>query len=154
MKERFSTEEWDDLLVLPFHLFAAIALADGEIQKEEIKEFLNRITRGALAYRDPLHKEVARGILDGDTGKFLTSATGAGGWDAQRTKTMMKDRLTSAEYQGFLGSMFIDLVNIAAASKTRKWFRKKGLGKEEQQRLTAIGIFWDLDLATLEGFKA
>ena len=38
MKERFSTEEWNDLLILPFHLFAAVALADGEIQKAELKE--------------------------------------------------------------------------------------------------------------------
>jgi len=33
MKDRFSSEEWNDLLILPFHLFTAVALADGEIQK-------------------------------------------------------------------------------------------------------------------------
>lgn len=153
MKERFSAAEWNDLLILPFHLFTAIALADGEIQKEELKEFLERTTRGALGYRDPLHKEVARGIIDGDAGELLKAAAGASGWDPKRVKPMMKDKLTSDEYQGFIGSMFIDLLNIAKASKKGKWFRKKALGKDEQERLAAIGIFWDLDLGRMEAFK-
>ena len=153
MKDRFTTEEWNDLLILPFHLFTAIALADGEIQKEELKEFLDRITRGALGYRDQLHKEVARGIIDGDTGELFKAATGATGWDAKRVKQTMKEKLTSEEYQGFIGSIFIDLVNIAKASKTGKWFRKKAIDKDEQERLVAIGIFWELNLSGMEAFK-
>jgi len=153
MKERFSTEEWNDLLILPFHLFAAVALADGEIQKAELKEFLDRTTRGALGYKDSLHKEVARGIVDGDAGEFLQACTGASGWDPKAVKQMMKEKLTSDEYQGFIGSMFIDLWNIAKASKKGKWFRKKGIDKNEQDRLAGIGFFWDLDLGRMASFK-
>ena len=153
MKERFSTDEWNDLMILPFHLFTAVALADGKIQQAELKEFLERTTQGALGYRDPLHKEVARGIIDGDAGELLKAATGATGWDPKQVKSMMKEKLTSDEYQGFIGSMFIDLLNIAKASINGKWFRKKGIGKEEQERLAAIGLFWDLDLGRMEAFK-
>jgi len=153
MKERFSPTEWNDVMILPFHLFTAIALADGEIQKEELKEFLERTTRGALGYRDPLHKEVARGIIDGDQGELLKAAGGATGWDPKRVKSMMKEKLTTDEYQGFIVSMFIDLLNIAKASKKGKWFRKKAIGEDEQQRLAAIGVFWDLDLGRMEVFE-
>jgi hypothetical protein len=158
MRERFSDGEWNDLLVLPFHLFAAVAIADGKIQPAELKEFLTRTTQGALGYKDQLHKEVARGIVDGDSGELLKAGTGQTGWDPGAVKAMMKEKLTSGEYQGFIGSMFIDLLNIAKASKKKKkgWFRKKeeDLGEDEQQRLAAIGMFWDLDLSTLEGFKS
>ncbi len=153
MKDRFSANEWNDLLILPFHLFTAIALADGEIQQSELKEFLERTTQGALGYKDPLHKEVARGIIDGDAGELLQAAMGTTGWDPQAVKSLMKENLTSDEYQGFIGSMFIDLLNIAKASKKRKWFRKKGIGKDEQERLAAIGMFWDLDLGRMAAFK-
>ena len=156
MKERFSTEEWNDLLVLPFHLFTAIALADGEIQKEELKEFLERTQRGALGYKDPLHKEVARGIIDADTAELFKAATANAGWDPERVKQTMKEKLTADEYQGFIGSMFIDLVNIASASKTGGWFRlfkKTAVDKDEQERLVAIGLFWELDLTRMEVFK-
>lgn len=153
MKDRFSTEEWNALLILPFHLFTVVALADGEIQKEELKEFLDRTTAGALGYRDLLHKEVARGIIDGDTGEFFAAATSASGWDPKQVKQTMKEKLTSDEYQGFIGSLFIDLINIAKASKTGKWFRKKAIDEKEQERLAAIGLFWDLDLGRMEAFK-
>lgn len=154
MKDRFSTAEWNDLLILPFHLFTAIALADGEIQKEELKEFLDRTQRGALGYRDPLHKEVARGIIDAEVEELFSSATAASGFDPKRVKQTMKEKLTAEEYQGFIGSLFIDLVNIASASKTGGWFRKKtAVDKDEQERLIGIGLFWDLDLSRMEAFK-
>jgi len=153
MKDRFSAEEWKDLLVLPFHLFTAIAIADGEIQEEELKEFLDRTARAALAYTDPLHKEVARGILDAETGELFQAATGATGWDPKRVKQVMTEKLTPAEYQGFIGSVFVDLVNIARASKTGKWFRKKALDRDELERLAGIGLFWELDLSRLEAFS-
>jgi hypothetical protein len=152
MKERFTSEEWNHLLVLPFHLFTAIALADGEIQKEELAEFLDRTTRGALGYKDPLHKEIARGILDGDTGELLEQAAGSTGFDPKKLKQTLKEKLTSDEYQGLLGSLFIDLVNIAGASKKRKWFRKEAIDKEERERLLAIALFWDLDASKVEAF--
>jgi hypothetical protein len=153
MKDRFNAEEWNDLLILPFHLFIAVAMADGEVQKAELKEFLERTTQGALGYKDPMHKEVARGIIDGDTGELLKAGTTASGWDPKNVKSMMKEKLTSDEYQGFIGSMFIDLLNIAKASKKGKWFRKKGIGKDEQERLAAVGLFWDLDLGRMAAFK-
>lgn len=153
MRNRFTEQEWTDLLILPFHLFTAVALADGEIQKEEMKEFLERTTRGALGYKDQLHKEIARGIIDGDTGELLKAGTGATGWDPKSVKQMMKEKLTSQEYQGLIGSLFIDLLNIAKASKKKGWFRKKGIEKEEQERLAAIGLFWELDLGQMAGFK-
>lgn len=153
MKNRFTKDEWEDLLILPFHLFILVAMADGEIQKEELKEFLDRTTQGALGYKNPLHKEVARGIIDGDAGEFFKAAAGAKGWDPNAVKAMMKDKLTSDEYQGFIGSMFIDLLNIARASKKGGWFRrKKAIAEDEQQRLAAIGLFWDLDLERLGAF--
>jgi len=124
-----------------------------ERQKAELKEFLERTTQGALGYRDPIHKEVARGIIDGDTGELLKAATSASGWDPKEVKQMMKEKLTTDEYQGFIGSMFIDLLNIAKASKKGKWFRKKAIGEDEQERLAAIGLFWDLDLGRMEAFK-
>jgi len=153
MKERFTTEEWDHLLILPFHLFTAIALADGEIQKEELAEFLDRTTRGALGYKDPLHKEIARGILDGDTGELLLQASGSTGFEPKQVKQTLKEKVTAAEYQGLLGSLFIDLVNIAAASKKRKWFRKEAIDKDERERLLAIGLFWDLDVGKMDVFE-
>jgi hypothetical protein len=155
VKDRFETKEWNDLLVLPVHLFTAIALADGEIQKEEIQEFMTRTHQGALGYRDKLHKEIARGIVDGDMGEMIKAASGTTGWDPKQVKAMMKEKLTTEEYQGLIGSIFIDLLNIAKASKKKKgWFRKKEeIGEDEQQRLAAIGMFWDLDVSTLGGSK-
>ena len=66
---------------------------------------------------------------------------------------MMREKLTTDEYQGFIGSMFIDLMNIAKASKKKGRFRKKGISEEEQERLAAIGLFWNLDLGRMEAFK-
>ncbi len=149
MKERFESAEWELLKVLPFHLFRAVAIADGEIQKEELKEFLERLMRGAAGYKDPLHRELARSIVDGDVAELL-KGMGGGGFDPERTKQILKEKLTSDEYQRFIGSLFIDAVNIAAASKTG-WLRKKAISDEEQQRLTAIGLYWEVDLGRVRG---
>ncbi|NNG15791.1 MAG: hypothetical protein HKM89_04860 [Gemmatimonadales bacterium] len=144
MKERFEATEWAHLQALPIHLFAAIAIADGEIQKEEIEEFVRRLTIGAHGYKDPLHRELARSIVDADILKVLKRKD-AGGFKPDKTKQVLKEKLTSEEYQKFVGSLFIDAFNIAAASKTGL-FRKKAISAEEHERLTAIAIFWEVEL--------
>lgn len=151
MKERFGENDWDMVKMLPFHLFAAIALADGEIQQEEMKEFGDRLTRGALGYKDPMHREVARDLVAGDLSGFAESVAGHGSFDPQAAKQLLKDNLTADEYQGFLGSIFVDLVNIAKASKTRKgWFsRAVEIDEDERHRLAVIGIFWEIDVGRL-----
>lgn len=151
MKERFDAADWETIKVLPFHLFAAIALADGEIQKEEMQEFGDRLTRGAIGYKDPMHREVAMDLVSGNLGGFAKSVADHGAFDPQAAKQLLKDNLTTDEYQGFLGSIFIDLVNIAKASKTKKsWFRKAvEIDEDERQRLAVIGVFWEVDVGRL-----
>ncbi len=152
MKERFEATEWEQLKVLPFHLFRVTAIADGEIQKEEIQEFLKRLIGGALGYKDRLHRELARDIVDSDVGELL-KGTGEIGFDPKRTKQVLKEKLTPDEYHSFVGSLFIDAINIAAASKTG-WLRKKAISDEERDRLTAIGVFWEVNLPRLAGFMS
>lgn len=151
MKERFNAADWETVKVLAFHLFAAIALADGKIQKEEMKEFGERLIRGAVAYKDPLHREVAQDLIAADLSGFAKSIADHGSFDPQAAKQILKDNLTTDEYQGFLGSIFVDLINIAKASTTRKgWFRKKvEIDEAEQQRLALIGMFWEIDVGRL-----
>ena len=44
---------------------------------------------------------------------------------------MLTEKLTSGEHQGFIGSIFIDLLNVAEASTKKRWFRKRGIGGRE-----------------------
>lgn len=150
MKERFETEEWEAIKALPFHLFGAIALADGEVQKEEFVEFASRMARGAVGYKDLLHREIARDIVDSDASSLTEAMPTKGGFDAQETKQILQDKLTTDEYQGLMCSLFVDLINIAKASKTKRLFRKTiEIDDDEQERLALIGVFWEIDVGRL-----
>jgi uncharacterized membrane protein YebE (DUF533 family) len=142
MKERFTPEEWSQLLTVPVQAFIMVAGADGQIDDKETEEFSKRVALGGAGYRDPLHREVARDLAV----DFATAWDHAVKTDPGTVKAFMRAKLTPVEYQGFLGSVFIDCLAIANATGKKRLFHKKAkIGEEEQALLGLLATVWEID---------
>jgi len=145
MKEKFSTEEWEDLKILPFAVFVVVAGADGKVDQKEVAEFATQVAQGA-ALKDPLHRELVVDIA-GSTGDLLAKATARGRSDfVDSTKAVLKSKLTEDEYQRFIGSLFISGLRVAKASGP--WFGDK-VSNEEKKMLAGFGASWGLDVGSI-----
>lgn len=145
MKEKFSSEEWEDLKLLPYVVFIAVAGADGKVDEKEVGEFAMQVTQGA-SLKDPLHRELIVDIA-GSLGDMMSQAQSRSRPDfIATTKGVLKSKLTEDEYQRFIGSLFVSGLRVAKASGP--WFGDN-LSKEEMQMLTAFGSSWDLDVNSI-----
>jgi len=57
MKDRFKPAEWEKVQRLPILMFHFVSLADRQLQKEEVETFVAEL-HDAMAYKDPLHREL------------------------------------------------------------------------------------------------
>ena len=143
MKERFSTEEWEDLKTLPIVVCVLTAAADGKVDQKEAREIVRQLREGA-ALKDELHREL---IVD------LASSGGVAqkGMDRQgaeniveRVKGALKAKLSDDEYQRFISSLFLSGMRVASSSGGFLGMGDK-VSKEEKAMLGAIATLFDLD---------
>jgi hypothetical protein len=164
MREKFTNEEWRLVAHIPFDAFYFGAMADGKAEESEVKAFVDSLERpGAL--KDPLHREI---MLDHAAGgmprvaeemHFETSET-ATAKQARfaRTKGMLKQKLSPAEYQAFFKSVWISAMAVAAASAEKKkrgpiWKPKpkdEPISDKEAMALATFAATWDIDLGFLK----
>ncbi|MGZ8567598.1 MAG: hypothetical protein ACXWXS_11165 [Actinomycetota bacterium] len=143
MKDRFTTEEWELVTCVPIQAFGVVAGADQQVEQKEFEEFSGRMVRGALGYKDPLHRELAQDLISSDIPKLIQRSTEA---DIGETKALLRSKLTPDEYQSFLGSVFIDSLAVARASG----MPGAEISDKEQTMLAAFGLAWEIDLEALQ----
>lgn len=143
MKERFTTEEWESVRCVPVQAFGIVAGADADADSREFGEFADRMLRGGMTYKDPLHREVAQEFASDDLQKRVRLAAQT---EVAETKALLRSKLSPEEYQGFLGSIFIDAVAVARASGTPG----EEVSEPEQAMLMAFAMAWDLDFQVIQ----
>jgi tellurite resistance protein len=140
MKERFTTEEWQELRVIPVVSFYLVAGADGNVDKDEVTAFIKQVTMGA-ALKDELHRELAVDIASDLEGSLKAAEANVEG-HVERAKAILSNKLSVDEYQKFIGSLFISGMKVAAASG--------GTSQEEKVALGAFAAVWGLDPSSLK----
>jgi len=150
MREKFTQKEWELLKLLPFHVFVLVAGADQKIDEAEVAQ-LNEDLRTAPLYKDPLHRELFVDILTSDINALVKKAMDISKLveRANQMKTILKEKLTSEEYQRFVGSMFINGLKIARASGGGLLGLGDKVSEEEKRALLLFAAMFDLDLANL-----
>jgi hypothetical protein len=163
VKERFTDEEWRLVLHIPFDAFIFAAGADGNVEETEVKAFLQSLEKAPMLTND-LHREIA----------LHHAATGTVGIGAEitfemkesgsamderfdRTKRILKQRLTPAEYQDFFKSIFLHAIAIAGASHEKKRpFHKAPppINDKEAKALNLFAMKWDIDTSFIKAMAS
>jgi hypothetical protein len=140
-KSRFTGDDWSLVMAVPFIFYGMTAGADGTIDAAEQEELRRRMQGGAVGYKDPLHREVAQEFWGTPvTADQLLSRANAAG--PEKVRSVLQKVLTHDEYQGYVGSVFIDAMGVAKASG--------GVSGEEATALTALAGFFGVDVAGLQ----
>jgi hypothetical protein len=138
-RSRFTAGEWDQVLQAPWIFFGMAAQSDGTIDDVEAREFAGRLTQGSLLYKDPLHREVAAAMTSASSDVMVKAMAS----DPSSLRELLKRKLTPEEYQSFVSSMWIDANAVAHVSD--------GLSDEETKALTALALFFEVDVMGIKG---
>jgi hypothetical protein len=157
MQERFTGDEWELLKHLPFQVFALVANADGQIDDNELKAFAGQLA-GASLVEDPLHREVLAAInQDQNTGRFVKSSLDRAATfeSARLVKPLLQSKLGEAQYQKFMCSVFLNALEIAAASggsgSAAGTMSASNVSDSERFALQIIRDIYDIDVRSLSG---
>ena len=159
MREKFTDDEWQLIRTLPFQVWVAVAAADGNIDEAEAKFLDADLKEGALAYKDPLMREIATDFYRSSvTGaEMLAAAAEAFKSEAAaaRIKTILDDKLTKPEQERFWGGLVILGMDTARASGGGGFLKKKDpISEEEKKALFIFTIKYGIDLQkSLSYFK-
>jgi hypothetical protein len=118
------------------------------VDKEEIaaiyKDFLDR-----SQVKDPLHRELlddlARTAASGDMDSVLKQVQRS---SMEQAKIVLKENLSSQEYQRFIASLILSGIRVAQSSGGGV-FHKDRISKQEQALLASLASSFDLDLSSL-----
>jgi hypothetical protein len=112
MKERFSKEEWRELLATPFQSFLMVADADGVIDEKELTEFSN-IVEGGSRLADPLHRALLVDLNNVDGSEDFANRALT---NLPQVKAILKSKLSDDERLHFIQSLFYAGIRVAQAS--------------------------------------
>ncbi|MHC5009855.1 MAG: hypothetical protein ACYTG6_02770 [Planctomycetota bacterium] len=117
MRERFSTEDWNAVRMLPFVVFARVAYADGAIQREEATRFTEELKSSAFC-KDELRRELSQDILASDFMDMFTQAMDRETWDGRidAATTALRRSLPDAGYRKFVGDLILFAIGVAIAA--------------------------------------
>lgn len=157
MHERFDDEEWELLRHLLYSAFSFATMADGKVEPRELAAIADMLNHPETI-EDPLHSELARDYqVRGDAGIRTEQAfQGTETQDAvlarfTRTKAVLKDKLTAAEYEQFLTSVFVH-AGVTDLHRHKHLFGRRSeetLSKEDAAQLEKWAVIWDLEPAAL-----
>lgn len=159
VRERFTDEEWALIAHVPFDAFLFGALADGEVEEDEVNAFTETLRRAA-DLKDPIHREIAlywaaEGMAgQGEELAFQLSESGSAMQDRMaKTKGVLQEKLTRQEYQGLFQSVWLNAMDVASRSKEKKghwWNRKEeAISDAEAKALATFAATWEIDLPGL-----
>jgi hypothetical protein len=160
MRERFDDQEWELLRHLVYSAFSFAMGADDKIEPSELAAVADTINHPDTI-EDPLHSELALDYKTrGDAGiqeeqSFQGSEDDAAAFSrVMRTKGFLKDKLTAAEYEQFLTSLFVHC-GVTDLHRKKHLFGRhpdERLSKEDAEFLGKWAAIWDLDPAALARF--
>jgi hypothetical protein len=153
MKEKFTSQEWEQLKLLPFQVFVMVAGADSKIDEKEIEQ-LQADLRTAPFYKDPLHRDLFVDILTSDIMALIKKAMDVSGFVERATqiKGILKAKLSTDEYQRFVASMFVNGIKVANASGGGFLGRGSKISPEEQRALLVFASLYELDPGSTSKF--
>ena len=147
-RERFSDDEWELVRHVPMDVFYMVAMADAELGAKEA-EVLARELATAAELKNPLHRAIALDIGAGDhLSEEVRFEAWQGGPDMKermdRTKALLKDRLTPEEYASFFGSVLVTGIKTAWAGTSGQ----AEMDEKEAMALTAFATEFEIDAET------
>lgn len=152
MKEKFTQEEWEHLKLVPLFAPILVAGADGKIDAAEQTE-MERQVNNALTLKDPLHRELLSDLAHSDLGALLREVTATPRDQfLSKVKGVLKAKLTSDEYQRFIGSIFVNGIKVAKASGGGFLGLGDKVSEEEKKALAVFAAAFDLDPESLKKF--
>jgi hypothetical protein len=151
MKEKFTSDEWELLKLLPFMVFVLVAAADNKIDEKE-KAKLAEDLQKAPFYKDPLHRELGIAILSSDFGQLIRKSMDLSKFKERtdKMKDVLRQKLTHDEYHRFVGSMFINGLGIARASGGGALGLGDKVSDEERRALIAFAAMFEFDVTSLD----
>jgi hypothetical protein len=149
MRNRFSDDEWARLKFLPFQAFILVAAADGKMDDHEVHVLADQIERSALLI-DPLHRALLIELADEDQSPYMEAASPEKLREtSEALAPLLRSRLSEAEYEGFVRSVFIATVHVARASGGGVLGAGIQVSTEEAAALAAIARLYDVDVHVL-----
>lgn len=152
MRERFTPDEWQQLVHIPVDAFLMVAMADKKVDKAELETFVETLVR-ASDLRNPLHRELALDVASKGAPGLLEEIA----FEAQerteemlsrieRSKATLQAKLAPQEYQDFLGSVLTSAVAVAGATGKHRFSKKGKISQEENNALQLFCMLWEIDL--------
>lgn len=150
MKEKFTEDEWKILKILPLIAPVLVAGIDGKIDEMEKAE-MDKQLKEAVWLKDPLHKELLIDLGRSDLDFVLEDAMSVPRSEfISKVKGILKSKLTTDEYQRFIGSMFISGIKVAKASGGGFLGLGDKMSKDEAKALALFAALFDLDPKSIE----
>ena len=159
MREKFNDEEWALARHVPVDAFFMVALADSDLDEKETASFADELTHAEGLF-DPLHREVAEDLDMARGGQLKQELEFQAGENAsemrarvEKTKVMLKGKLTPDEYQNFIASAVITGMKAARAAGGGGLLpRQETVSDEEKNALVAFMTAYELDPSALDRF--
>lgn len=141
MKEKFKAKEWGTLQRLPILMFNFVSLADHQLQEEEVATFVTELA-DAMAYKDPLHRELFFDLAQPAIFKEsfdlvmgpITDSVAAIEKEFKTAKKVLKKKLTTEEYHRFFVSLLGTGLKVAGAAGD-------GPGNVAPEEMATIAMF-------------
>ena len=145
MSSLFSDDEWARLKFLPFQAFTLVAGADGDVDHREVGAFMAQIERSALLL-DPLHRELLVDLALEDHSPYMDAASPEGLIETTEVVIpFLRERLSEAQYKGFVRSLFIASLQVAQVSGGGPLHLDNKVSPKEAEALSVLSRLYDVD---------
>jgi len=144
MEYEFSERQWDLLKHLPFQIFVIVAGADGIIDEKEVRKFQKQF-KNAESLENELHRDLLLSAYAEDMDKYLAASPSAvrNAHNAKSIVPMLTQKLSPADYERFILSLYRSAVEIARASGGGLF--RSGISKKETKALAAMAEMFGLE---------
>jgi hypothetical protein len=155
-RKRFTDDEWALIRHVPVDAYLVVATAEGSLDStagrtfiglpELIKNPLHRALAEEITVADSLTNELEFqmqeiGVVSGAE-RMRTPATAI---RLKATKAILKEKLTSADYQGFLASVGVSMYLLATSSGPAHGGSPENISSAKEKALTAFVEFYEID---------
>ncbi|UCC75014.1 MAG: hypothetical protein JSV86_10810 [Gemmatimonadota bacterium] len=147
VRERFSDEEWDRLLLAPYLVFLTVAAADGDVDSEEIESFVD-VLANAAAYRDDLLRALLLSTRDDAISiiKSLVSEPKDVKEELPAIAAIVDEVLEEGQAESFKKSLFFVGTQVAAASGEGIFGPDSKVSEGEATAMALIAMLLDVEM--------
>lgn len=150
-QEKFTAEEWNNLVCAPINVFCLVAASDGSVDKKEFIAFAKMLL-GLKHYDHELIKGVYAATVENIEEKFNIVVKNLDQVmpNVKKIRSILKGKVEDKIADEFCKSLLFVAVKIASASGGFLGFGSK-ISKEEKEMLVRVATMLDVD-GHLEAF--